>query len=131
MSMSFMNNNIYKVFMVSVLILNLEYCFYNILNNYNTLHEKTREESIWIPPMMTLLTHVVYTVNHLVTLYFITFNHCFCAALDTFNSLIYGYYHLLEHLITCFLHFPTNIIAVIGMGVALYFIYIILCIIKN
>ena len=127
----FMNQYKGKILLASIIVLNLEYCFYNILNNYNYLHEESKQQKIWIPPMMTLLTHVVYTVNHLVTLYFITFDHCFCAALNTLNSLIFGYYHLLEHLITCFLHFPTNIIAIFGMGIALYFVLVLIYILKS
>ena len=102
------------------LILYLEYFTYNIILNY--IKRENNDKKIWIPPMMGLLNNVVFTVNHLVTLYFYTFITCFTNCLVILNSLIYGYYHLLEILIIMFLHFPTNIICIFGLGISLHYI---------
>ena len=108
--------NYIKLFTIFIIILQFEYLAY--LNCNRDISEK----KIWIPPMMGLLNNVVFTVNHLVTLYFYTFQYCFGECLLILNSLIYGYYHLLEILIIMFLHFPTNIISIFGLGISLYFI---------
>ena len=112
--------NYIKLLGVFTLILYFEYLTYYIILNYN--NKEINDKKVWIPPMMGLLNNVVFTVNHLVTLYFYTFNHCFCECLLIIKVLITRYFYLLEILIMCFLHFPTNIISIGGMGVALYFI---------
>lgn len=107
-----------------MIILYFEYIYFSFLNE--NINKDIRDKKIWIPPMMNLLNNVVFTVNHLVTLYFYTFITCFCECLVILNSLIYGYFHLLEILIKMFLHFPTNIICIFGLGVSLHYINIIL-----
>ena len=109
--------NYIRLFGIFTLILYFEYFAYNIILNYND--REINDKKVWIPPMMGLLNHVVFTVDHLVTMYFITFTHCFCECLYILNSLIYGYYHLLAILIRCFLHFPTNIISIFGLWISL------------
>tara|TARA_Y100001970_G_scaffold262594_1_gene347024 strand:+ start:176 stop:550 length:375 start_codon:yes stop_codon:yes gene_type:complete len=98
-------------------LLSIEYYLY--LNQLNT--DDLKSKKIWIPPMMGLLHHVVYTVDHLVTMYFYTFIICFTACLDALCAMIFGYFHVLNILIVSFLHFPTNIISIFGMGVALHY----------
>ena len=86
----------------------------------------------WIGPLSILFNNMVFVLDHLVSLYFYTFNNCFLNALSTLNSLIYGYYHLLEILIITFLHFPTNIICIVGLYISLMFSFkIIKCIFNN
>ena len=104
--------NYFLVFCFFIFIIEYEYIFYN--NDAN-------EKKIWIPPMMHLLNNVVFTVNHLVTMYFYTFIYCFCECLIVLKIMISRYFILLEILIFCFLHFPTNIICITGLGVSLYF----------
>ena len=113
-----------KFIWIFMIILYFEYIYFSFLNE--NINKDIRDKKIWIPPMMNLLNNVVFTVNHLVTLYFYTFITCFCECLVILNSLIYGYFHLLEILIKMFLHFPTNIICIFGLGVSLHYINIIL-----
>lgn len=77
---------------------------------------------VYSSPLFLLMTNIVFTVNHLVTLYFYTFTICFNHTLDVFNLLIQGYYNLLSVLITSFLSYPTCLICIFGLGISLFFI---------
>ena len=78
--------------------------------------------AVYSSPLFLLMTNIVFTVNHLVTLYFYTFTTCFNHTLDIFNLLIQGYYNLLGILITSFLSYPTCLICIFGLGISLFFI---------
>ena len=106
-----------KYLTLILFLLSIEYYLY--LNQINT--DDLKSKKIWIPPMMGLLHHVVYTVDHLVTMYFYTFIICFTGCLNALCVMIFGYFHVLNILIVSFLHFPTNIISIFGMGVALHY----------
>lgn len=108
-------------------------CFFIFFLEYEHLLciLNVKEKKIWIPPMMHLLNNVVFTVNHLVTMYFYTFIYCFCECLIVLKIMISRYFYLLEILIMCFLHFPTNLISIIGLGIALHHINQILKTILN
>ena len=78
--------------------------------------------TVYSSPLFILMTNIVFTVDHLVTLYFYTFITCFNHALDILNLLIQGYFNLLGLLITNFLSYPTCLICIFGLGISLFFI---------
>jgi hypothetical protein len=106
-----------KYYSIFFLLLSIEYYLYS--SQINT--DDFKSKKIWIPPMMGLLHHVVYIVDHLVTMYFYTFIICFLGCLNALCVMIFGYFKVLNILIVSFLHFPTNIISIFGMGVALHY----------
>lgn len=117
----------FKWILLFILIIEGEQILEFVINN-NFLIQNNKEKSNeidkkWIGPLSHLFNNMVFVLDHLVSLYFFTFNNCFSNALCTLNSLIYGYFHLLEILIITFLHFPTNIICILGLYIALMFSY--------
>ena len=67
----------------------------------------------------------------LVMEYFITFRYCWVVILNALIILIYGYYHLLEILITSFLTYPTIYYSIIGLAIALIGSYKIVKVLVN
>ncbi len=98
------------IILIFILLLEFEYLYFTYYNHNS-----------YLPPLFGFLHNVCYVVDHLVMQYFYTFQYCFVQTLNTLNSLIYGYYNVLNILIISFLHFPTNIISIFGLAIALSF----------
>ena len=114
----------FKYIVFLTIILEGEFLVGHYLNNQTTIEERIAVNNIekkWIGPLSVLFNNMVFVLDHLVSLYFFTFNNCYCQSLYILNSLIYGYYDVLKILIVTFLHFPTNIISIFGLYIALYF----------
>ena len=101
------------------LIIELESIYFNyqLSLKSNTLNQEN--EKLWIHPLFTLMNHIVSAVYLLVMEYFITFRYCWAVILNALIILIYGYYHLLEILITSFLTYPTIYYSILGLAIAL------------
>ena len=101
------------------LIIELESIYFNyqLSLKSNTINQEN--EKLWIHPLFGLMNHIVSAVYLLVMEYFITFRYCWVVILNALIILIYGYYHLLEILITSFLTYPTIYYSILGLAIAL------------
>jgi len=73
----------------------------------------------WLWPLFELLLQLIWTVERCVFGYFVAFVSCWNVILVAFVALIFGYYKLLGFLIERLTAWPMNLIAIIGMGIAL------------
>ena len=101
------------------LIIELESIYFNYQLSLKSNSLNQENEKLWIHPLFTLMNHIVSAVYLLVMEYFITFRYCWAVILNALIILIYGYYHLLEILITSFLTYPTIYYSILGLAIAL------------